>query len=117
MPQVSAADLRSAPSSTMARASIRTVLLPPRRRTKLLCRQIKPYDPNRSTHRCCSSLKSKHRVRVSPIWESKNESKAAAVGISGPSEIAKEEDCDEKPKTDTSEKCTEAFGRPHRKRS
>src|ERR1700730_10471101 len=35
--------------------------------TKLLCRQVKPYDPNRSTHRCCSSLKSKHRVRVSPI--------------------------------------------------
>src|SRR5665811_1829787 len=36
---------------------------------------------SRSTHRSCSSLKSKHRVRISLIWESQNESKAAAVGI------------------------------------
>jgi hypothetical protein len=29
----------------------------------------------------CSSLMSQHRVRVSSIWKSQNESKAAAVGI------------------------------------
>ena len=39
----------------------------------------------------------------------------ARSGLSGPSEIAKAEHCHEKPKTDKSKKCTEAFGRPHRK--
>ena len=37
----------------------------------------------RSLHKLCDlqpPLRNKHRVRVSPIWESQNESKAAAVG-------------------------------------
>src|ERR1039457_2090889 len=46
------------------------------------CRHIKPSDRNRCTHRCCSSFKSQHRVRLSLIWESLNESIFGAVGIS-----------------------------------
>src|SRR5438093_8829733 len=85
MPQVSAADLRSAPSSTIARASIRRAAEPSFSRpaaarssaavksTRVIA-TAPPID-------VCSSLMSKHRVRVSSIWESQNESKAAAVGI------------------------------------
>src|SRR4051812_1949102 len=86
MPQVSAAALRSAPSSTIARASIRRAAEPSFSRpaaarssaavksTRVIA-TAPPID-------VCSSLMSKHRVRVSSIWKSQNESKAAAVGIS-----------------------------------
>src|ERR1035441_10503298 len=46
------------------------VLLPARSRPESRCRHIKPSDRNRCTHRCCSSFKSQHRVRLSLIWES-----------------------------------------------
>src|ERR1039458_6900898 len=58
------------------------VLLPARSRPESRCRHIKPSDRNRCTHRCCSSFKSQHRVRLSLIWESLNESIFGAVGIS-----------------------------------
>src|SRR5450830_1724119 len=58
------------------------VLLPARSRPESRCRHIKPSDRNRCTHRCCSSFKSQHRVRLSLIWESPNESIFGAVGIS-----------------------------------
>src|SRR3954447_26215559 len=87
MPQVSAADLRSAPSSTIARASIRRAAEPSFSRpadarssaavksTRVIA-TAPPID-------VCSSLMSKHRVRVSSNWKSQNESKAATVGIMG----------------------------------
>src|SRR5207237_10927476 len=46
-----------------------TILLAARRLAKLQSRQIKSADRYRRSHRC-RSLKSKHRVRVSLIWES-----------------------------------------------
>jgi hypothetical protein len=48
----------------------RAVLLPPSRRSKFGRRQINPGNANRPAHRFCSTLVNRHRVRISPIWES-----------------------------------------------
>src|SRR6478752_1840171 len=83
MPQVSAAVLRSTPSSTSASPSIRRAAAP----------SFSPLAALRSSEAVRSSrvidtaapidaapLKSQHRVRVSLIWES-HESQFRAVGI------------------------------------
>src|SRR5664279_5157906 len=84
MPQVSAAVLRSTPSSTSASASIR----------RAAALSFSPLAALRSSEAVRSSrvidtaapidaapLKGQHRVRVSLIWESLNESQFRAVGI------------------------------------
>jgi hypothetical protein len=60
----------------------RTFLLPARRLAKLRSRQIKPGDRYCRFHRCCSSQKRNHRVRVFLILESQNESRFGALDIS-----------------------------------
>jgi hypothetical protein len=73
---------RRAPWKSQHPPGRRAVLLPPGRRSEFGRRQINPGNANRPTHRSCSTLVNRHRVRVSPIWESQNESEATAVGMS-----------------------------------
>src|SRR5260221_1314085 len=51
------------------------------RTTPSRCRQVEPCNRNPCPHRCRSSPRSQHRVRLSLIWESPNESIHRAVGI------------------------------------
>src|SRR5450631_4359789 len=84
MPQVSAAILRSAPSRIIAIASIRRAAEPSFSRPATIrssaavtsSRVIETAAPIDAT-----PLRSQHRVRLSLIWESQNESTAGAVGI------------------------------------
>src|ERR1017187_10417938 len=84
MPQVSAAILRSAPSRIIAIASIRRAAEPSFSRPATIrssaavtsSRVIETAAPIDAT-----PLRNQHRVRLSLIWESQNESTAGAVGI------------------------------------
>src|SRR5260221_5755194 len=53
------------------------------RTTPSRCRQVEPCNRNPCPHRCRSSPRSQHRVRLSLIWESPNESIHRAVGMRG----------------------------------
>src|ERR1039457_2712237 len=95
MPQVSAAILRSAPSRIIAIASIRRAAEPSFSRPATIrssaavtsSRVIETAAPIDAT-----PLRSQHRVRLSLIWESQNESTAGAVGITTPQVVSLQSD-------------------------